>query len=203
MSTPNNQAPSRRALLRTGGAVVLGTTVLVGCGGGDDDDRADRRTAVSLLRTASALDELAVETYDAVLATGLVANPGADGTARLFRDHHREHATRLQAATVDAGGERYRDPHPGLKRMLVDPAITALTDEAGAITLLLALENVLAQSCVAATARLPRGGVRKDLAAIGGIEARHAAGLAGILSQPTVPAPFLPTVGALTEADWV
>ena len=107
--------PNRRGFFKIGGATLLGAAVLAACGGDDEDHsvaesgggQGTTTTAaegaaendLTLLRTASSLEVLAVETYDRAIESGLVTTQAVADAAQLFRDQHDEHAAALQGAT--------------------------------------------------------------------------------------------------------
>ena len=206
--------PGRRQLLKIGGATILGASVLAACGneGGaiaetGTTEAGETTTTVGsttttiaeeatdtdlvLLRTASSLETLAVNAYDAASATGLVTTTAIADTAKLFRDQHDEHAAELQAATADAGGQPYTDANPFLKANVVDPALAHIATEADVVTLALSLETLAAETYVYAAGVLSTPELRQAIMAIGGVEARHMAVLRAVLTQPPVPDAFL------------
>jgi hypothetical protein len=191
-----------------GGVTIMGAAVLAACG--DEDDpvaetgttlpgstttggTATADTDLVLLRSASSLEVLAVETYDAAVASGLVTTAAVAAAAVLFRDQHDEHAQQLQSATEDLGGEPYTDPNPFLKENVVDPALAGVMSESDVVALALDLETVAAQTYAYSAGVLTTPELRQAIMAIGGVEARHAAILKSVLAQAPVPASFLPT----------
>lgn len=199
--------PGRRQVMKLGGLTFVGAAVLAACG--DDDDIAETGTTLPattttgggttadtdlvLLRSASSLEVLAVETYDAAVASGLVTTAAIADAAVLFRDQHDEHARQLQSATEDLGGEPYTDPNPFLKENVVDPGLAGLADENDVVAFALDLETVAAQTYAFAAGVLSVPELRQAIMAIGGVEARHATILRSVLAQPPVPDAFLPT----------
>ena len=152
-------SPGRRHLFKLGGATVLGAVVLAACGDSNDEVGQTGTTAgggsattgtsgggnsnmdLVLLRTASSLEVLAVETYDAAIASGLVTTMAIADAAKLFRDQHDEHAKQLQSATTDAGGDAYTEANPFLKAEVVDPALAGLKNETDVVSFALVLED--------------------------------------------------------------
>lgn len=210
--------PNRRGFLKIGGATVLGAAVLAACGS-DATEVAESGNAASattttaaagaadtdltLLRTATSLEILAVNTYQAAIDSGLVTTADVASAATLFRDQHDEHAGALQAATVAAGGNEFTDPNPFVQENVIDPAVADLTDEASVVELALTLETVAAETYVFATGVLSTTTLRQAIMGIGGVEARHMAVLRGFLSDEQVPVAFMPTKDAITEDAFV
>lgn len=203
--------PTRRQFFRIGGLTVAGSALLVACGDDDDEDGAATTTGLeattttavaatesdlTLLRTASSIEVLAIDTYQAAVESGLVTDKAVADAALLFQEQHRDHAAALQAQTESSGGEAYTDPNPYLQENVVDPAVAALTDQLSVVRLALELENAAAQTYALAGGLLSTSGLRQTIMSIGGVEARHAAVLHGVLDgagTPQVPVGFMPT----------
>lgn len=220
--------PSRRQFFRIGGLTVAGSALLVACGDDDDDSAstttsaaavttteagattttaaAATETDLTLLRTASSIEVLAIETYQAAVDSGLVTDQAVADAALLFQEQHRDHAAALQAQTTSSGGEPFTDPNPYLQENVVDPAIAELTDQLSVVRLALDLENAAAQTYALAGGLLSTPTLRQTIMSIGGVEARHAAVLYGVLDgagTAQVPVGFMPTEGAAPEESYV
>lgn len=213
--------PTRRQALKLGGGVVIGAAVLAACGSDDDDGNMGASTSddsapasgggsgdaaeldLTLLRTATSLEIAAVNTYQAAIDSGLVTTQAIADAAVLFQEQHQEHADLLSTATEDAGGEAYTDPNPYIQENVIDPALAALTDETSVVSFALDLENVAAQTYAFAAGALSTPAYRQAIMTIGGVEARHAAVLAGVLMEAQVPNAFLPTDQAAPEDSFV
>jgi hypothetical protein len=201
---------TRRSLLRVGGLTVVGGTLLAACGGDDSNSSStdapvatsgpagsaappssspSMSTDVVVLRTASSIEELAVAAYQLAIDSGLVTTAAVGDAAKMFQDHHREHSALFQAATTAAGGEPFAQANPAVLAAL-QPAIDALADEAGVLMLALDLENAAAQTYQANVGAVVDVTLNKALMSVGGVEARHAAVIAGVLGQPPVPRSF-------------
>lgn len=221
-------APGRRQFFKIGGATVLGAAILAACG--DDNgpiaetgttqpsdtttsapaDTTTTTTAATgasdmdivLLRSATSLELLAVQTYQTAIDSGLVTTPAIGAAATLFQSQHREHAAQLQSATTDAGGQPYDQPNAYLSDNVVAPALAALTDENSVVAFALQLENVAAQTYAFSAGVLSTPAFRQAIMAIGGVEARHAAVLAAVVqpAQQPVPNAFLPTTDRAPDA---
>jgi hypothetical protein len=212
--------PTRRQALKLGGVTIIGAAVLAACGDDDEGNNGastDDSTApmggsggsaasdldITLLRTATSLEISAVDTYQAAIDSGLVTTAAIAEAATLFQEQHQEHADLLATATTDAGGEAYDMPNAYVQENVIDPALAALTDEMSVVSFALELENVAAQTYAFAAGALSTPAFRQAIMTIGGVEARHAAVLAGVLEEPQVPAAFLPTDQAVGEDAFV
>jgi hypothetical protein len=214
--------PTRRQALKLGGITVIGAAVLAACGSDDDDSSSsggstDDSTApmggssegaateldVTLLRTATSLEIAAVATYQAAIDSGLVTTAAIADAATLFQEQHQEHADLLSTATTDAGGEVYAEANPFVQENVIDPALAALTDEMSVVRFANELENVAAQTYAFAAGALSTPAFRQAIMTIGGVEARHAAVLSGVLAESQVPAAFLPTDQAVGDDAFV
>jgi hypothetical protein len=109
----------------------------------------------------------------------------------------------LSTATEDAGGEAYTEANPFIQENVIDPALEALTDETSVVSFAFDLENVAAQTYAFAAGALSTPAYRQAIMTIGGVEARHAAVLAGVLMEAQVPNAFLPTDQAAPEDSFV
>ncbi|MGH9185821.1 MAG: ferritin-like domain-containing protein [Acidimicrobiales bacterium] len=194
--------PGRRQFFRFGGATLLGAAVLAACGDDDDDAASTPTTGAGggatdmdrvLLRTATSLEILAVQTYDTAVGSGLVTTQAVADAAMLFRDQHDEHAEQLKGATEANGGEPYAEPNAFVKANVVDPAVAGLRTENDVVAFAATLENVAAQTYAFAAGALSIPALRQAIMAIGGVEARHAAILRHVLAEAEVPDAFLPT----------
>lgn len=212
--------PTRRQALKLGGGVVVGAAVLAACGADEDDsgtgatsddsvapagdgEDAAAELDLTLLRTATSLEIAAVETYQAAIDSGLVTTAAIADAAVLFQEQHQQHADLLSTATTDAGGEAYTQANPVVQETVIDPALEMLTDETSVVAFALDLENVAAQTYAFAAGALSTPAFRQAIMTIGGVEARHAAVLAGVLEEAQVPNAFLPTDQAVGEDAFV
>ncbi len=137
-----------------------------------------------LVRTASSVEILAVEVYNVALGesdTELPAeirfDPAVADAAKLFRDHHQEHADALAQATESLGGEPYERPNKFLFDNVVAKELPNLTDQAKVVMFARTLEETAAGTYSFAAGELTTPELRQSMMAIGGVEARHAAAL--------------------------
>jgi hypothetical protein len=188
-------SPGRRQLFKLGGATIMGAAVLAACGG--NDKKAATSTTVSgvpsvdssmdlpLARTAASLEQLAVDTYDTAIKSGLVKTAAIGDTAKLFRDHHKSHLDALNSTIKSAGGAEVTTANKAVYDALVKPALDALKDEPGVVALALQLELAAAQTYAYAGGTLSTPDLRSTIMTIGGIEARHATILTMVAQKKT------------------
>jgi rubrerythrin len=200
-------APSRRAFLAVGGATAVGSAILVGCGQPPQNQLAQTGTTpqqpssttttdpgspdmdVTLLRTSSSIEVLAIDTYQKVLGqSGLVTTPGVRDALELFQSQHQDHANLLYAATTGIGAEPYKKANPYLKYEVVDPTLVTTKTEDQVVTLAEGLENTAAQTYVQAAGVLTQPSLRAAIMSIGATEARHLTLL--YLLEQMVPVPL-------------
>ena len=208
--------PSRRGFLKVGGATVLGAAVLAACGYDTGDvsesgaasnlttttaDPAAGEFDLALLRTATSLEILAVNTYQAAIESGLIDDVDVLAAATLFRDQHDDHRAALEEATVAVGGpgSEFTEANSFVQENVIDPALAELTDEASVVELALTIESAAAETYAWAAGELSTTTLRQAIMGIGGVEARHMAVMRGFLDQDQVPVAFLPTEDRLPE----
>jgi hypothetical protein len=221
---------NRRSALRIGGVTILGGALLAACGS-DKNDAATTTAAgaattgaattaasttagatttsgtaatadVAILRTASSIEELAVAAYQTAIDSGLVTTMAIADAAKLFQSQHKEHSGLFQSLTKKAGGEAYTLPNQVILKA-IQPTIDALKDEMGVVALALELENVAAQTYQSNVATFMDPSLNAAIMSVGGVEARHAAALAGVLKQAQVPAAFQVTDKAVKAGTGV
>lgn len=157
-STTSTTAPSTTTTSATSSTERLGT----------DAD-------LSTLRTLTSVELALVTAYDAMAAYD-VLQTDAFKAARLFRDHHRQHAVSLQDLTVKAGGSPVSTQNPYLMTHDLQPSLQLLeggTSQA-AVRLASRLEQMLAATYATAAGTLSRAGMRHAVMVNGAVEARHA-----------------------------
>jgi hypothetical protein len=156
--------------------------------------RADRALDVQILQTASSLEQLVVDTYNAVLTMdvgGIGAMPGTAGhVLRTFATttvtQHDEHKRAFQSRTTSLGGQEQADPHPRFQGV-VDRTLPTLRTPADVVDFAATLEKVATDTYLLNLAMLEDGESREVMASVMGVEAQHLAGLR--------------LMGALLEAD--
>ncbi len=208
---------TRRGLLRVGGIGIAGAAVLAACGSDSkgttttvgspatDPMTTDPMTTdpiggaamdIVLLRTASSIEHLAIAAYQIAIDSGLVTTPAVGDAAKLFQSHHVEHAAFFEAATKAAGGDPFTEANAAVLASL-QPTIDGLADEKGVLQLALDLERAAAATYQAGVGNVMDLALNKALMSVGGVEARHAAVLAGVLAQAAVPLSFGTPDGAV------
>ena len=210
--------PSRRGFLKIGGATVLGAAVLAACGSDSEPsvaesgevatttttaDPAETDFDLDLLRTATSLEILAVNTYQAAIDSGLVITPEVAEAAVLFRDQHDDHARALKATTTELGGTEFTEANSLLQESVIDPAVADLSDQDGVIQLALTLETAAAETYAWAAGQLSTATLRQAIMGIGGVEARHMSVLRGFQDENQVPDAFLPVEDRIPEEAFV
>jgi len=201
---------ARRRFLRVGATSVAAAAVLAACG--DDDKggssaggaaettsttkKAASASDLTVLRTASSLELVAVNAYDVAIKSGLVKRPAVADAAKAFMSQHKDHAAVFQSLTKKLGGEPYVNPNPAVTAQLA-PRLGALKSEQDILTLALELERSAAATYLAAVGTFTELSLNEAIMSVGGVESRHAAVLATVLDQPAVTAAFATTTGAV------
>jgi hypothetical protein len=198
--------PGRRSFLTVGGATVLGSALLVACGREPTQQIAQTGTTppqpssttttapgshdldLTMLRTASSIEVLAINTYDTALKSGLLKTPDVKSAIELFKSQHEDHANLLYTATSDAGGDPYKLPNPYLSYEVVAPTLKSIKTEAGIMALATGLEDTAGQTYVMAGGVLTTPALRAAIMSIGTTEGRHLTAL--YLLQGLVPVPL-------------
>ncbi|MDQ3107996.1 MAG: ferritin-like domain-containing protein, partial [Actinomycetota bacterium] len=148
---------NRRKFMQIGGLTVATAAIFAACGSDDTgdtagdvaDDAADDAGStgdkgdITILRTASSLEVLAVDVYQKAIDSKLVKTAAIGDAAKLFQSQHKEHAALFQGATKKIGGEEMKDANPVVLQSLQGP-IAALMDEMDIVKLALMLEMAAA-----------------------------------------------------------
>jgi hypothetical protein len=199
----------RRSALKLGGVVLLGGAVMAACGSDNSNSSSGAATTgaattgaatttattaapsattaavsgdVTILRTASSIEELAVAAYQTAIDSGLVKTAAIADAAKLFQSQHKEHSAQFQAATKAAGGQPFTMPNPAVLSA-IKPMVDALKDEQGVVALAFELETAAAQSYQSYVGTFTDPKLNPAIMAVGGVEARHAALLAQVLGS--------------------
>lgn len=181
---------NRRRFMQIGGVSVLSAAVLAACGKSSDKKSSKpaaggskgSATDIAILRTASSLEHVAIDVYQKAIdnAGALGISAGVADVAKLFQSQHKDHAGLFEGATKEAGGKPFTTANPAVLDSLKG-RIAALKNEMDVIVLARDLENVAAatyQSTVGAYDNLAYNAASMS---VGGVEARHAAVLNGVL----------------------
>ncbi len=212
---------ARRRFLQIGGLSVASAAVIAACSSDKKTGstttlpsstsaattttagKADAKNDITILRTASSIEALAVAAYQTAIDSGLVTTAAIGDAAKLFQSQHREHLAFFVGLTEKLGGTAFKDPNPAILAQL-QPTIKALKTETGVVTLAYNLELAAAQ-----TYQSDVGNFTSDMTlnqavmTVGGVEARHAAVLAGVLKKAPVPKAFQVTDGAVPAGTGV
>lgn len=202
----------RRRFLRVGATAVAATAVLAACGDDDEAPGAAETTSttkkpaaqsdLTTLRTASSLELVAVATYDQAVKSGLVTTPAVVEAARAFLRHHKEHAALFQGLTKKLGGQPYTEANPAVTQQLA-PRVAGLRSERDVLGLALELERAAAATYLASVGTFDDISLNEAIMSVGGVESRHAAVIAGVISQPAVPGAFATTAGAIAPGTGI
>jgi hypothetical protein len=204
-------SPGRRSFFKVGGATIMGAAVLAACGSDDDAGSASTTSTMgsgadegsmdlALARTAASLEQLAVDTYQTGIDSGLVTTMAIADAAVLFQSHHQAHLDALNGAIRDAGGDEVTEPNQAVYDALIKPAVDAATAEADIVQIAFDLESAAAQTYVFAGGTLTVPALRSTIMTIGGIEARHAAVLQ-VAAQGATPLEVFPGERAFYPAE--
>lgn len=201
----------RRRFLRIGGLSILTASVLAACGSDEDATEPDETTTttegaagdVTILRTASSIELLAVDVYDQAIKAEVVKTKAVADAAKLFQGHHRQHADALIAKTKELGGEPFDKPNQAVLAAFQPKLAAALGSEAGVLALALELERTAAATYQSSVSQFGDVKLAQVAMSIGGIEARHAALLAVVQNQPGAPDVFHKTTGAVAAGTGV
>lgn len=200
---------NRRRFMQIGGVSVLSAAVLAACGSDDKKDNASTATTaaagmgsdndVLILRTASSLEHVAIDVYQKAIdnASALGITAAVADVAKLFQQQHRDHAGLFEGATKEAGGTPFTTANPAVMDSLMT-RISALKDEKSVLELARDLENVAAATYQSTAGAFDNLAYNAAAMSVGGVEARHAAVLNGVLKADQFPTKaFHTTTGAV------
>lgn len=187
---------NRRRFLQIGGVGVLSAAVLAACGKDDkngaaaatDDKTKGTATDLAILRTASSLEHVAIDVYQKAIdnAGALGITAAVADVAKLFQSQHRDHAGLFEGATKEAGGTPFTTANPAVMQSLA-PRIGALKTESDVLMLARDLENVAAATYQSTVGAFDNLAYNAAAMSVGGVEARHAALLNGVLKADQFP----------------
>jgi hypothetical protein len=200
---------TRRRFLQIGGTLSMGAVLAACIGGGDTKGSRDRsggargrRADVTITRTLSSVEEVAVVVYATGVGSGLLTTPAVADLAELFQAHHREHAGLFRNTTDDLGGTPFTDPNPAVIGQL-QPALDNLRDETGVVRLALDVETILAETYQATVGTFADTSFNVAAMSVGGAEARHAAAWAQVVGESPAPTAFQTTQRAVPSGNGV
>jgi rubrerythrin len=215
--------PTRRSFLTVGGAALAGSAVLAACGQQPTNQIAQTGTTplqpnpssttttapgspetdLVLLRTASSIEVLAIETYEKAITSGALTTPAVKSAIELFRSQHQDHLQLLSTVTSDAGGTPYTDANFYLAYEVVNPTLKSVKTEADVLALATTLEDTAAQTYVYAGGILTTQNLRAALMSIGATEARHLTALYILQMQEPVPLSVFSTAKAAPPDSFI
>lgn len=205
----------RRRFLQLTGAAIAGTAILAACGNGDNDAAGDENGAgdegdgedgkgsesdVRTLRTAASIQLAAVAFYTQAIDGGRIPDAVAEATAKVCQTLHQEHADLFNAEAKGAGGEAVEEPNAGVLQSL-QTMLSQAKDEAGVLTAALQLENTMVATYLANVGTFDDGELDRVAMSVGGVSARLAAVLAGLVRQPTATKAFFTADGAIAPGS--
>jgi hypothetical protein len=206
---------NRRRFMQIGGLTVATAAVFAACGSddtasdggtaageGEEEEAGGAESDITILRTASSLEVLAVDVYQKAIDSGLVKTAAIADAAKLFQAQHREHAALFQGATKKMGGEEMTTANPVVLQSLQGP-LAALKDETGVVQLALQLEQAAAATYQSTVGAFKDVSLNQAAMSVGGVEARHVAVLSSVLKQPAAPKAFQTTDGAVAAGTGV
>lgn len=202
---------SRRKFLLTSGVVGAGV-FLAACGNDDEGDEAtdeDSSGEVSgadadVAAFAASLEVLAVNTYKAGLdaaTSGQLGEvpPAVAEYATTAMGHHQEHLDAWNGVLSGAGRDEVSAPPSDLEAT-VNQKFGQVKDVAGLAGLALELEQIAADTYLAALPGLESGDAKKLAGSIQAVDRQHQAILLFALGRYPVPITFQTTESAATPA---
>lgn len=182
---------NRRRFLKIGGTSVLAGAILAACGSDDKKDSSGGATGgdakgstndLAILRTASSLEHVAIDVYQKAIdnAGALGITAGVADVAKLFQAQHMDHAAFFEGATKQLGGSAFTTANPAVMESLAG-RIAALKNQNDVIVLARDLENVAAATYQSTVGAFDNISLNAKSMSVGGVEARHAAVLNGVL----------------------
>jgi hypothetical protein len=175
--------------------------------------RADQALDVQILQTASSLEQLVVDTYNAALTMdlgGIGAMPGTAGQvlktfATTTMMQHDEHKRAFQNQTRLLGAPEQTAPHRRFQGV-VDRTLPTLRTPAEVVDFAAMLEKVATDTYLVNLTMLEDSKSKEVMASVMGVEAQHLAGLRlmGALLEadatPLIKIPIGDDVGRLPES---
>jgi Ferritin-like domain len=191
---------NRRQLLMFGGAAVATSAVFAACKGAVPSvqvvppttaSTALQGTAkdVTILRTASSIEALAVSVYASAISSGLVKTTTTLDLIKLFQTHHSQHGDLFQRSTKAAGGSAFTAANPVLLQQLVQPRLAALKTEADVVSLAFDLEHLASATYQGDVGMFDNAKFNSTVASVGAAEARHVALLAVLSAKSATGTP--------------
>lgn len=179
---------NRTRWMQVGGVAVLTSAVLAACGSNKDaapdaaapgspttttpDQGKQDPADLQIFRFSASLENLAVAAYDAGLT--LIKTPALVTAAKLFQDHHKEHAKLFNSQLIANGDKAFTEPNSVLLATL-KPKIDALATEGDVLAFAQDLEMKAASTYFSTLTVLKGKKLGYTTMTIAGTEYRHAA----------------------------
>ena len=198
----------RRRFLTVGGTSVLAAAVFAACGSSTGSGASGATTTtsvaaasndVAILRTASSIEHVMIDTYQKLIDSGLIKTVPVIDAVKLFQSHHKDHALLYENKTTDAGGRTYTQANPVIMQMTVTPRLALVRTEMDAVQLAYDLEKTAAATFESVVGSFQNRIYNATLMSIGGVEAEHVTLLSHALGRPnlTTDGAFQKTAGAI------
>ncbi len=160
-----------------GGAALVGVlATLVG-----RPASADQALDIQILQTASSLERLAVNTYEAALGLPFIASGNA--TVKAFAEttmsQHDEHRLAFQALTESMGAPAQDEPNP-MFQTVVDDALPTLVAPIDVVNLAAALETVATDTYLFGLTMFEDTAAKELMGSVMGVECQHLAVLLAV-----------------------
>jgi len=193
-------SPHRRKFLKKGALVAAATAALpmigaglVGCAEESTTPTDDSKARdIKILSDAFLIEKLAINTYNAAAATGLLTGAYLQVAQSFILDHQGHGAQFKSVITGDLAGTAPADPAAGVSfltgvvvdgttKFKIDPAFGSLTTPGGILKYALALELIAAQSYFTGVTstdnnmRLTNVKAIEAMSDVAPVEAQHAA----------------------------
>ena len=196
---PERFEADRRSFLLFGGVAAL--AAVAACGSDSDDDAAaptsttspPRADDVTLLRTASSIEELEVALCQRAVDGGLIKTAGLGDTIKLLQNEHKQHAAVFEGHTTRLGGEPFTQPNPALSQQL----LPRVTDEGSLLRTLFDLTQIAGATYQAGVGSVGDKQLNVILMSVAGVEARQNALLGTMINQPVATASLATTERAV------
>ncbi len=188
---------NRTRWMKVGGVTVLTSAVLAACGGGaaapppgpapdgptttNPEQTRDAQSDLRIFRFAASLENLAVAAYDTAAAR--LTTPAVVQAAKLFQEHHKDHAKLFNSLLTSNGEKAYTEPNSVLLAAL-KPQIDAMASEADVLVFAQDLELKAASTYFSTVGELQGDKLAYTTMTIGATEYRHAALLSAIRGVP-------------------
>jgi Ferritin-like domain len=194
---------TRRRFLGVGTAALAVAGAGVACGGGGGEDEAPATTLetlppltgdVAVADLAARLENLAVDTYDALVTSASAGSLGpvpavVGAIVTTARAQHTEHLAVWNRVMRSAGEPEVNTPDAGLKPT-IDSQLAQVTDVEGAARLALLVEEILADTYLKIIPNFADKASVKAAALILATDQEHQAILRFVLGEYPVPEPL-------------